>query len=234
MGMTFGQKPVAINEQPAVETKGAPLKNPFAGLTRNPVAEPMRSKAAEKRESTAVSTGTFSLPGRAAAIANQSNTSIDNSNRAGTSIQSPANALKAALAATQSAPSAVSIGQQPQSPSAALSEAISAQEFQHPTQPNIFGPATEEQFKKNLELLHGVFPNKDLIAPVIKKVLMDLNEHPEFEQFMAPKDIGAMVTLLRSNYRSVVALAEERKAKTGKKKKDQPSIDLSDLNSLLV
>lgn len=115
-------------------------------------------------------------------------------------------------------------------------EALGAMQFQHPTQSNVVAAATQEQFEINIKRLYETFPNKDLIAPAIKRVLIDLQAHPEFDSFLAPEDIGQMVKLLRANYGIVKAAAVEKKEKTKKsrqKKADAAAVDLSDLGALL-
>lgn len=219
MGFNFGSKK---NEQPASQANATGDAKPAA-----------------------TSRG-FTLPNRSATTGTPSQLAVSPAGTAPALPGSPSTGQEAAKAAAESLRAALNANPTPQMPAApmpqmqteakAANEALAAVQFQHPTQPNDVAAASQEQFHINVKRLYENFPNKDLIAPVIKRVLIDLQAHPEFESFLAPEDIGMMVRLLRANYGAVKAVATEKKEKqkkTKQKKADAAGVDLSDLGALL-
>lgn len=109
---------------------------------------------------------------------------------------------------------------------------ISAEQFQYKTQPDLMGKDDAEQFKVNLNMLRESFMHKDLIAPVIRRILVDLDSHPEFEEFLAPEDCGLMVRMLRQSYGIMVQVAQGKKR--NKKPEKELSVGIGDLAAMTV
>lgn len=103
----------------------------------------------------------------------------------------------------------------------------------HISQPDTMVTTQVEEFKKNAQLLYMKFTNRDMIQVVMKRILVDLDEHPELREFLAPEDVGMMIRLLRENYGMAVEAKKAKVAKSGGRKKKE-DFDLGDLNEFVI
>lgn len=154
----------------------------------------------------------------------------------------PTQEVKQPAPASAATPTGIKIpGVNAPSPQAslALSANIDATQFQFASQTQGMSEASMDSFKENLELLRGSFENKEMIAQVIRRVLGDLDAHPEFEEIMAPQDFGLMVRFLRESY-NVALVQKEVKSKGASTRKKAAaaiqgtSFDLSALGNILM
>lgn len=103
----------------------------------------------------------------------------------------------------------------------------------NPTQPESFQDEHVEAFKNNFKVLLDNINQPSVIGQVIRRIMVDLNLHPEYREFMAPEDCGIMVRACRENYG--VAVQTKKSKQRGKKK--QVAIDvqggIADLNKTL-
>lgn len=84
------------------------------------------------------------------------------------------------------------------------------------------------EFKGCVQALYQHFPQKEMLGMVMKRILIDLNNNPELEEFLAPEDRGQLIRALRDNY-SVAAEAKKKKIAAKKPKKESAFGNLSDL-----
>lgn len=121
----------------------------------------------------------------------------------------------------------------PVASTAGLAASIGAEQFQFASQTNGMTEATAEGFRETLDLLANCFADKDMVGTVLRRIMVDLDNHPEFEEIMHPQDCGMMVKALRESY-GVALIRKETNAKTKKPKITGPTLDMGDLQSILM
>lgn len=94
-----------------------------------------------------------------------------------------------------------------------------------------------ENFISNLEAMKASFDNPDVVGAQLRSMMIDLTEHPEFIEFLAPEDGGTMIKALRESYGlAVVTKASKAKGKKSTKKKkydSSVSASLDELNKMM-
>lgn len=113
-------------------------------------------------------------------------------------------------------------------------EAITAEEFQFPSQPDTMSPQMEGELKHAFDMLRLSIDDPTSVGDATQYIINLLQDKPELKGNLAPEDFGLMVRGLRTGYGVAIAKKSERKEKTVARKQSVQEVHemLSDLGGM--
>ena len=95
----------------------------------------------------------------------------------------------------------------------------------HPTQPDSLTQEQVTQFKSLFGQLEKAMGNPVVVGQVLRRIMVDLAETPQYSEFLLPADGGLMVKACRESYGAAVVTKKARA--TGRRKKNDFSDEVS-------